>query len=268
MPFIGNDAFPDDQPILLMFDELNSAQDDGVLAVCYQIINERRCGEHMLKPNVRIIAAGNRETDRGVTRRMPTPLANRFTHAEVAPDPEAVVYHFQQVGLPRLCLGFLLFRKPLLSTFDPAKPDKAFATPRTWEKAFRYWADDQLPETIRAAAISGAVGEGPASEFLAFTQLAGRVVPISRILSDPRGAPLPEDEGMCWAVSMNVSGEMTKKNATPLAKYMERIGEDRRFGPEYVIAAWQLALKRDDTLDETPEFMTMARTYRAAFQGG
>lgn len=267
MPFVGNDAFPDDRTILLTFDEINSAQDD-VLAVAYQIIQERRCGEHVLKPNVRIVAMGNRETDRGVTRRMPMPLANRFTHVEVMPDPEAVVYHLHQRGVPRLCLGFLLFRKSLISTFDPNRPDKAFATPRTWEKAFRYWADNEMPEAVRAAAISGAVGEGPATEFTAYAQMAGRVPSVQRIIADPRGAPLPDDDGMCWATTMAISGALSKATAAPLHQYMGRISADRRFGPEYIIASWQLAVQRDDTLDETPEFMEMARLNRAVFQGG
>jgi hypothetical protein len=267
MPFVGNDKFPDDRLILLMFDEINSAIDDGVLAVCYQIINEWRCGEHVLKPNVRIIAAGNRETDRGVTRRMPMPLNNRFTHAEVVPDAEATAYYFQSIGIARPCLGFLLFRKNLISTFDPARADKAVATPRTWEKAFRYWMDPLLPESVRAAAISGAVGEGPAAEFLAYTQLMGRVVTTKQIMADPRGTPLPENDGMCWATCMHISGDLSKRTAGPLGVYLDRIASDKRFGPEYQITAWQMALNRDGSLDETPEFMSVARLQQAVFAG-
>ena len=259
MPFVGNPDFPDDRTILLVFDEINSAQDDGVLAACYQIINERRAGEHVLKPNVRIIAMGNRETDRGVTRRMPLPLCNRMTHAEVVVDPDALVLHLQQLGVPRICLAFLLFRKALINTFDPASPQKVVATPRTWEKAFRYWVDPHLPESVRMVAIAGAVGDGPAGEFLAFTQLAGRIIPIKHIIADPRGAPLPDDDGMCWATVMNISGDMTPSNAGPLSIYLDRIAAERRLGPEYKIAAWKTAVKRDEMLDRTPEFVEFSR---------
>jgi len=259
MPFVGNDAFPDDRLILLSFDEINAAQDDGVLAVCYQIMNEGRCGEHLLKPNVRIIAMGNRETDRGVTRRMPLPLCNRMTHAEVVVDPDALVFHLQQKGVPRLCLAFLLFRKTLINTFDPALPQKVVATPRTWEKAFRYWVDPLMPESVRAAAITGAVGDGPAGEFLAFTQLAGRIIPIKRITDNPRTAPLPDDDGMCWATVMNISGDMTRSNVGPLAVYLDRIAAERRFGPEYKVAAWKTAVKRDETLDRTQEYVDFSQ---------
>lgn len=267
MPFVGNPKFPTDRIIVLFFDELNSAQDDGVYAVCYQIIQERRAGEHELLPNVRIVAAGNRESDRGVTRRMPAPLSNRMTHAEAVIDPPALIMHLQRKGVPRICLGFLAYRRNLISTFDPAKPEKSVASPRTWEKAFRYYTDPHMPDSLRWTAISGAVGEGPATEFQAFASLAGKVITTRQILDDPHRAPLPKDEAQCWATTMNISGDMTPANAEPLAHYLERVAGSDKFGPEYAIAAWQLALKRDETLHGTPEFLALSRTYKEVFGG-
>ena len=55
LPFVGNPHFPDDQTIVLILDEITSAT-PPVFAVAYQLINERRVGEHYLKDNVRIIA--------------------------------------------------------------------------------------------------------------------------------------------------------------------------------------------------------------------
>lgn len=267
MPFIGNDAFPDDQPILLFFDELNSAQDDGVYAVCYQIIQEGRCGEHVLKPNVRIIAAGNRETDRGVTRRMPLPLSNRMTHYMVVVDPVSVIQHMQTLGVPRLMLAFLSFRKGLISTFDPSRGDKNFATPRTWEKAWRYYVDPHLPTDLKWASISGAVGEGPAAEFHGFLALAGNVTTTAQILADPQGAALPMNDSACWATAMNISGDLTPANADKMMIYLRRVADAPQFGPEYEVAAWQLALRRDVSLRNTDAFLEIARRQRDAFAG-
>jgi hypothetical protein len=156
LPFKGNAAFSeDDVPIFLFLDEINSAA-PSVAAVAYQLINDRSVGEHRLMDNVRVVAAGNREQDRGVTNRMPTPLANRFTHVEVDVDVNAWCWWAQEEGLPAEGIAFMQFRKNLLSTFDPAKPDKAFATPRSWEKALLYYADKSMPEHIKQAAMSGA----------------------------------------------------------------------------------------------------------------
>ena len=69
--------------IVVFFDEMNSAA-PAVQAAAYQLILNRRVGQYKLPDNVIIIAAGNRESDKGVTYRMPAPLSNRFVHLELA----------------------------------------------------------------------------------------------------------------------------------------------------------------------------------------
>jgi MoxR-like ATPase len=68
--------------IVLFLDEMNSAA-PAVQAAAYQLILNRKVGTYKLPDNVVIVAAGNRETDKGVTYRMPAPLANRFVHLEL-----------------------------------------------------------------------------------------------------------------------------------------------------------------------------------------
>ena len=75
-----------DYPIVVLFlDELNSAA-PSVQSAAYQLILNRRIGKYRLPDNVVMVAAGNRESDKGVTYRMPTPLANRFIHQEMKVD--------------------------------------------------------------------------------------------------------------------------------------------------------------------------------------
>ena len=70
---------------ILFLDELNSAA-PSVQASAYQLILDRKVGEYELPDGWAIVAAGNRESDRGVTYRMPSPLANRFVHFEMEVD--------------------------------------------------------------------------------------------------------------------------------------------------------------------------------------
>ena len=72
---------------ILFLDELNAAP-PSVQAAAYQLILNRRVGTYKLPEGVSIVAAGNRETDKGVTYRMPAPLANRFVHLEMRVDFE------------------------------------------------------------------------------------------------------------------------------------------------------------------------------------
>ena len=57
--------------IVLFLDEMNSAA-PAVQAAAYQLIQNRRVGTYKLPDNVIIVAAGNRESDKGVTYRMPS----------------------------------------------------------------------------------------------------------------------------------------------------------------------------------------------------
>jgi hypothetical protein len=259
LPFKGNEMFSEDNvPIMLFLDEINSAA-PSVAAVAYQLINDRSVGEHELMDNVVVVAAGNREQDRGVTNRMPTPLANRFTHIEVDVDVDDWCYWAQQAGLAPEGIAFMQFRKPLLSTFDPSKPDKAFGTPRTWEKALNYYVDANMPEHIKQAAMAGAVGEGNAAEFWGFVDVWRNIPKMSDIEKDPDKVPTPEEAAMRYAVAVAISGTMNTKNTKPFNSYLQRMD------PEFGVLAWQLALKRDQTICATKEFIDFSKKYRSIF---
>lgn len=259
LPFVGNPKFdPSARAIFLFLDELNSGQ-QSTLAATFQLLNERGIGEHKLMSNVVMLGAGNRETDRGVTVRMPTPTANRLTHYELLEDADSTCIHFQNIGLPAVGIAFLQFRKPLLSTFDPSKPDKAFATPRSWEKALKYYRNPNLSEKIKLSSIAGAVGRGPAHEFFGFVDIWHKVIPISRIEADPDRVPVPDEESMRYATAVNISGALTLKNVSKLHRFLKRME------PTYLILAWHLAIKRDRSLFNAPEFLSLAKDYKAVF---
>lgn len=259
LPFKGNDRFvEDDTPIFLFLDEINSAA-QSVAAVAYQLINDRSVGEHELMDNVVVIAAGNREQDRGVTNRMPTPLANRFTHYEVDVDVDAWCYYAQSQGWAPEGIAFMQFRKSKLCTFDPALPHKAFATPRTWEKALKYYSDDRMPDHVKQAAMAGAIGEGPNAEFWGFIDVWAKMPKMSDIEADPDKVPVPDEESMRYAIAVAISGSMTAKNAAPFNSYLSRMD------PEFAVLAWQLAIKRDKMVTASLEFIVFSKKYRAIF---
>ncbi len=259
LPFEDNPNFPKDRLIILFLDEINAAA-PAVSAVAYQLVNDRRVGEHKLMPNVVIVAAGNREQDKGITNRQPAPLSNRFTHCEVAADVEAWCNWAQSEGLPPIGVAFMNFRKPLLHTFDPAKPEKCVATPRTWAKALDYYADVDMPESVKQAAMAGAIGTGPSAEFWSFADVWSKMIPIKDILKDPEGEPIPDEASMAYAVAVNVSGAMTADTCEALSIYLHRMSA------EYVVLAWKLAIQRDDSLFGTKQFNSFASKYRDVFR--
>lgn len=263
LPFMGNPAFDPDGPLIFLFlDEINSAA-PAVSAVAYQLINDRRVGEHMLMDNVVIVAAGNRDNDGGVTNRQPAPLSNRFVHAELVPDVKAWSFWGQQSGkIPAVMIALLNFQPDLLHTYDPKQPtNKAFGTPRSWEKAAKYFLDDDMPKDIKYASISGAVGEANQIQLAAFADIWGSLVPIEDIIKNPTTVPVPEELSVQYAMAVHVSGNMDKVNSDALHKYLDRMN------PEMVVLAWTLAINRDEDVTDTNAFLhAYAPKYRALFQ--
>ena len=257
LPFIGNDDFPDNKIILLFLDEITSAN-PPVFSVAYQLINERRVGEHVLKPNVRIVCAGNREDDQGVVNRMPMPLCNRMTWVEAQSDHHVWGEWAVTVGVAPVIIAFIHFKPTLLMTYEPGKAEKVVATPRTWHMAADYYADD-MPDNLKWAAIQGSIGQGPAAELRAFINVWHKVTPIKDIIKDPKGVKVPAEADMRYATTVSVSGAMTPKNLAPLYEFMLRMP------PEMMVLAWQLASKRDASLYKTPEFMDFTKKYRSVF---
>lgn len=259
LPFKGNPNFSPDGLIGLFLDELCGAS-TATAAVAYQLVNDRAVGEHQLMDNVRIVAASNRDGDRGAQNRMPLPLANRFTHVEIGTDVAGWCFWAQAAGIDPMGIAFMHFRKDRLNTFDPTKPDKAFATERTWEKALRVYADPSIPSHLKQAAMAGQIGDGPSAEFWGFVDVVAKLPNMAAIERDPLGTTMPEEASTRWATAVAVSGHLSAKNAKPLHEYLKRMDV------EYIVLAWQLALRRDDSLYATPQYLDMAKQFSAVFR--
>lgn len=152
---------------ILFLDEMNAAP-PSVQAAAYQLILNRRVGEYHLPEGVDIVAAGNRESDRGVTYRMPSPLANRFVHLDMETNFEDWQGWAISNGVHEDVVGFLSKHTQKLFTFDPKSPDKAFATPRSWVFSSDLLFEAEaagLGEQDQTTLVAGTVGEGLAIEF-------------------------------------------------------------------------------------------------------
>ena len=167
---------------ILFLDELNSAA-PATQAAAFQLVLNRRVGTYKLPKGVSIVAAGNRETDKGVTYRMPSPLANRFVHLELRTDFED--WHQWAVNnrIHEQVVGYVGFAKGDLYDFDPKSSSKSFATPRSWSFVSELLEDDDLPEGTLTDLVSGAIGEGLAIKFMAHRKVAKQMPKPEDILS-------------------------------------------------------------------------------------
>ena len=171
-----------DSTAILFLDELNSAA-PATQAAAYQLILNRRVGTYKLPKGVSIVAAGNRETDKGVTYRMPAPLANRFVHLELKTDYEDWLNWATLNKVHEQVVGYVGFAKQDLYDFDPKGSSRSFATPRSWSFVSELLADDSLPENTLTDLVAGAIGEGLAVKFMAHRKVAKQMPKPEDILS-------------------------------------------------------------------------------------
>ena len=170
-------------PIVVLFlDEMNSSA-PSVQAAAYQLILNRRIGKYFLPKNVVLVAAGNRESDKGVTYRMPTPLANRFIHQEMRVDFASYQEWAVNNNIHKDVVGYLSFAKQDLYDFDAKSASRAFATPRSWTFVSELLEDDDTDDDTIMNLIAGTVGEGLAVKFMAHRKVAGKMPKPEDILA-------------------------------------------------------------------------------------
>jgi hypothetical protein len=236
LPFLGNDGrskwatpafLPQDGEGILFLDELNAAP-AMVQASCYQLILDRKLGEYTLPDGWAIIAAGNRDSDRAVTTRMPTPLRNRFVHLDFEVDLQDWCDWAIQAGIRPEVIAFLRFRPALLSSFD--RDATAFPSPRSWEFVSRILASLGSPsnQAIEHELIAGAVGMGPATEFTGFLRMFRELPDVDAILMNPHLAPVPEIAAAQYAVASALAQCASDTNFDRICAYLDRLPTEFR----------------------------------------
>ena len=231
---------------ILFLDELNAAP-PLVQAACYQLVLDRRLGEYRLPDGWAIVAAGNRETDRAVTHRMPSALANRFVHLNFDVDVPDWLAWAQAAGLAAEVIAFLRFRPALLHAFDPQKDDKAFPTPRSWAFVARIVGSlgGQAPDP---ELIAGAVGDGAAAEFCGFLRMFRSLPDPDNLLNFPETAQVPEDPATLYAVCEMLSSRTDTENLPRVMAYAKRLP------PEFSVLLVRDAVRANNAIVHTEAF--------------
>ena len=213
--------------IVLFLDEMNSAA-PAVQAAAYQLILNRKVGAYKLPDNVMIVAAGNREADKGVTYRMPAPLANRFIHLELAVNFNDWFDWAVDKKIHNDVVGFLQFSKKDLYDFDPKSPSRSFATPRSWTFVSELLEDDLDVETTTDL-TSGTVGEGLAIKFMAHRKVAASMPNPSDILSGKVKELKQTEISSMYSLTVSLCYELKEASDANDKKFDEKVNNFLRF---------------------------------------
>lgn len=194
---------PSDNVInIVLLDEISAAP-PSVQAAAYQLVLNRQVGEHKLPNNTIMIAAGNRLVDKGVSYKMPTPLANRMAHFEIYPEVEDWKEWAIPNGMDARIIGFLNSRPTHLFKFDPASDDVAFCTPRSWSFVNQYLDIYGKVEPARTM-IAGSIGLGATTEFAAYCRVADSIPDVKAIMNGTH-TQVPTGPDVLYALSAAIT---------------------------------------------------------------
>jgi hypothetical protein len=245
-----------DGPTLLFLDEMNAGL-PSTQAAAYQLVLDRRLGDYKVPDNCAIIAAGNRDGDRGVTYTMPAPLANRFIHLEYDVNLDDWCNWAINAGVRMEVVNFIRFRPGHLMKFDPDQ--RQFPTPRSWQ-----FVSDTLSDTgntdplVERAIISGSVGEGVAAEFAGFLKIWRDLPNPDAVLMNPDAADVPKDPQVMYALVGALTERVNVSNFERFIKFINRCK------PEFQVLAIRDAVARHKELVSTKHFNEWA-TKNASF---
>jgi|TARA_B110000503_G_scaffold25188_1_gene39758 hypothetical protein len=261
--------------IVLFLDEMNSAA-PSVQAAAYQLILNRKVGTYKLPDNVMIVAAGNREADKGVTYRMPAPLANRFIHLELAVNWEDYFSWAVANKIHKDVLGYLTFAKKDLYDFDPKSPSRSFATPRSWSFVSELLEDD-IDESTTTNLVAGAVGEGLAVKFMAHRKVASSMPNPTDILLGKVKEMKSKEISAMYSLTVSLCYELKEADNANDKKFNDKVNNFLRFAmdnfdTELVVMGIKLALTQyalpidPDEVECFDEFHTRFGKYIKAAQ--
>ena len=231
--------------IVLFLDEMNSAA-PAVQAAAYQLILNRKVGTYKLPDNVLIVAAGNREADKGVTYRMPAPLANRFVHLELKVDFDDWFSWAVKNNIHEDVVGYLTFAKKDLYDFDPKSPSRSFATPRSWSFVSELLEDDD-DEATTTDLVSGSVGEGLAVKFMAHRKVSAQLPNPSDVLAGKVKTLDTKEISAMYSLTVSLCYELKEASDKSDKKFDDKVNNFLRFAmdnfdTELVVMGIKLAL--------------------------
>lgn len=225
---------------IIFFDEINAAPPQ-TQAAAYQLILDRKCGTYVLPKGCSIIAAGNRESDKGVTYKMPSPLANRFIHLEMTVNIEdwedwAINNHVE----PSVVSYLKYAPSKLAPGFDKQSASRAFPTPRSWSYVSKIVSIDGLTNSLMLDLAAGAVGEGPANEYMTHRSLTSKLPnPRDIVAGKMKDYVFKDSSGNAMSLQYNTTVELlyllkdlfdaSKKNKEEHKKFLEATNHALRF---------------------------------------
>lgn len=242
-------------PTVWFLDDLGQAS-PAVQASYMQLLLARRVNGHKLSKHVTFVAATNRRTDRAGVSGVLEPVKSRFgSIVELTPDLDEWCQWAIDNDLEPAIVAFLRFKPDLLCDFKATADLTNSPVPRTWSHADRILKLN-LSTHVQSAALAGAIGEGAATELMAFLRLYHSLPSIDQILLDPSSVAVPKEPATLYALSGALAYRATKDNFDRISKFMLKMNDAGR--GEFAVLVMRDALRREPKIVQTQAYVKLA----------
>jgi len=213
-------AFKAKGPTVLFFDDLGMSSESTMRSIMRLIqfgeIDNRKLPDHV------VIGAATNDIGHGAgVYGMIEPLKSRF-HAIVQVETciDDVVGYGLAHNWPADMLAYLRNAPEALSDWKPCKSMKVDgACPRGWDYAAR-WVNSNI---LDPEVLAGCVGQGRATQYLAFREMINELPDVDECLLSPESAPIPDNPSAMYLVTMALASKMTAANFGQARKYLGRM---------------------------------------------
>ena len=212
---------------LLFLDEFNSASEE-VQAAAYKLVLDRAVGQHKLDPRVKIVCAGNLDTDKAITRDLSTAMTSRLVKIKMEPVFDEWM---TDVALTRnfdpMLLAYMQMNQSDLLNFQPEKmeADASFSCPRTIEFLDKMLKSGMEINDSNVPLISGIVGQGMAIKLNQFVKVKKSLITFEAIIKDPKGCPVPTENSVKWVTLTTAMQRVDADNFELLDDYIQRFND-------------------------------------------
>jgi hypothetical protein len=212
------------EPFVLGIDDLPQAAlatQNGLMQYIHP--RGRRLGNHTIPDHCAVIAAGNRKEDNAGVMGLTEPLKDRFAtilHIDVS-LPEWTEWAIE-FGIDPIIITFLHYRPQLLNKFKATRDMSRSPTPRAWEGVNNLMKLKYSNTSLLAEAVSGAVGEAAANEFISFREILTQLPDLDDIERGLAGGASNLNGNECYAIvgALSVRGQ-TEETLGNVTNYVE-----------------------------------------------
>lgn len=221
----------------------------AVQAALMQLILARSVNGTHISDEVTFLGATNDTTHCAGVSGMIEPLKSRWDSIlQLDVDVDAWSNWALDNNMPPELVAFIRFRPALLSDFKPTRELRNSPCPRTWASVGR-WLQVGVKDL---EVLTGAVGEGAATEFIAFLSLLNSLPSLDAILLDPSGTEVPDAPAARYAVATGLARKASPSNLDRVLTYVSRISK------EFEVLTVKDSVRINKTVTNSPAFVAWA----------